>query len=91
MFDINKIKDYIPFATVFLGAFLAYIFGFRKAKLDKFNNLLEENLSQIISPMFHSSKKIMNLTNASNRQDHLVKFFEKYSSEESKIYKISNK
>lgn len=91
MLDFSKIKDYLPIITTVLAALLTYFLGFRKVKKDKFNIQIEECLEQILSPMLHSLRFIMREENAFQREKLLKDFFLKFSSEETKLYKMPSK
>lgn len=91
MFDFSIVKDYLPIITAILTAVLTYFFGFRKRKNDKFNIQIEEGLGEILSPMLHSLRVIMREENAFQREKLLKAFFLKFSSEETKLYKMSSK
>lgn len=90
MFDFSKIKD-IPLFTTISAAFLTYLFGFRKGKLEKFNSQLEDNLINIISPMLHYIKNIQREDSPLRREKLLDKFFQEYSSKATKLFKIASK
>ncbi|ERI92250.1 hypothetical protein HMPREF1982_02507 [Clostridiales bacterium oral taxon 876 str. F0540] len=91
MINYKDIKDYLPIITTILAALLTYFFVFRKGKKDKFNTQIEEGLEEIISPMLHSLRFIMREKNPFQREKLIKAFFFKYSSEETKLYKMCSK
>lgn len=91
MLDFNIFKDYLPLITTLLATSLTYLFGYKKGKKEKFVYQLEDNLSGIISPLLHGMRKIKEAENSFQREKLIKNFFDKYTSEETKIYKISNK
>lgn len=89
--DFKILKDYLPLMTTLLAASLTYFFGYKKGKNEKFTSQLEDNLSNIISPLFHAMKKINEEESLFQREKLIREFFAKYTSEGTSIYKISNK
>lgn len=89
--DYSKLTHYIPLLTTVLAAYLTYFFGYRKGKLNKFFNEVEENINDILSPMFHDIRQINRLEIPFKREELLKKFFCKYGSNSTNLHKIGER
>ena len=88
-----SLKEYIPVITVFLAAFLAYLFGNRKYKSEQFHKNAMESLTDFYSPIFHEMRKIkLNLD--SNKDCEIISiiniFVKSYTLKDTFIFKSCN-
>ena len=90
MTDIfNKYGQYLPVATVFLAAFLAYIFSNKRFKLERFHKDAEISLKEFYSPVFHEMRQIINID--SLYKDKLIcNFVKKHTGVDTVLYKSYN-
>jgi hypothetical protein len=89
----ESIKEYFPIATAFLGAFLAYIFGNRKYKIERFHKEAVESLKDFYSPVFHDMREIKFKLDFWNREEqisNLINFISKYMSKDTNLFKSYN-
>lgn len=91
MIEFSEIKEYMQIITTVVAALLGYLFAFKKLNKEKFYTQLDDNLGGILTPMYHEIKKIMREESGFQREKLLKSFFEKHTSENTNIYKISNK
>lgn len=90
MFDLKEINNYLPVITVFLTAFLGYIFGNRHYKNERLYKNMEDILENFYSPAYHEMKNIkLNMTSY-NKFELIENFSKKYLSTETKIFKSYN-
>lgn len=88
--DAKLIKDYLPLAIAVLTFFLGYIVSLRYKKIDRFYFQTQENLKEICSPMYHEIRDVCRARTPEDRDKLLDAFFQKYSSNDSGVYKIGN-
>ncbi len=89
--NMNNIKEYLPFIIPILAATLGYIFGQRTTKINRFYTQNENNLKNVIEPLFLSLKMIMKEDSAFKRKKLLDDLFKTYLLEKKGIYQIGNK
>lgn len=87
---LDELQPIVPLVIALLAAFLGYIFGQRKKKLDRFYSQVQDNLKDACSPMFHEIRLIQRTESSIKREALLEKFFEKYRAETTNIYKIGD-
>ncbi len=91
MWDILKNFPVVTsIITATISAFLGYFYYQRNKKAEQFQNQVNENIRDVCSPIFIFLRKINRSQDFYTKQSQLKEFFEKYSSPDSKIYKLGN-
>lgn len=91
MIDYSKLTQYISLITTLLAAYLTYFFGYRKGKINQFYSKLEENINDILSPMFHDIRRINREDSSFKREALLKDFFSKYGDDNTNLHKIGDR
>ncbi|KAA6450355.1 hypothetical protein [Bacillus swezeyi] len=88
---LKFIKDYLPVVAVFVSAFIAFISTIRHKDLERFYKNAENNLEQIIEPMYYRIKYIEGINNADQKLKNINVFFEIYNFKTINISKMGNR
>jgi len=88
--DIDFIK-YLPVITSIITATLGYMFGGRSKRNDALVQSTKESLEKAFNPIYHEIEfEIKGAENSTQREKMLDKFFKKYTSNTTIIYKLGN-
>lgn len=89
--DISQtIKEYLPISAAFLGAFLAYVFGNRRYRSERFYKEATDSLKEFYSPLFYEMRSIKLDMNRYNKDKLIDDFLKKYLSTNTKLFMSFN-
>ncbi|PEA52929.1 hypothetical protein CON64_20905 [Bacillus pseudomycoides] len=88
---MNHIKEFLPFILPILTAIVGYIFGQKTSKVNRFYSQNENNLKNIIEPLYFGIKSIKREKSTFQKEKLLDKLFDSYILENKGIYQLGNK
>lgn len=90
-FISSDFGKYLPLIAAVIAATLSYILGGRSRKNDVILQSTKENLKDIISPMYNEIElRVKSIGNAKEREKLLDDFFERYTTNDTVIYKLGS-
>ncbi|MEM5016255.1 hypothetical protein WKH31_08210 [Metabacillus indicus] len=85
------IKEYLPLMAAVIATSLAYLYGQKNNKVSNFHDQAKESLDQILGSMYFSLRQIIKLEDVYEKEYELEKWFDRYTSEITTLYKLGDK
>lgn len=86
-----EIKDYLPVIVVLISAVIAFVSNNRHKDLDRFYKNAEENLYNLIEPMYYKMEKIEKISDEIHKLEAIRNYFNTYNPENINISKLGNR
>lgn len=83
--------QYMPLVIPCIAAILAYLYGKRSNKLNRFDKQVEMNLNEICGPIFFELRSINSCVIPEEKAEKVERFFIDFNSTKIKLHKLGNR